>query len=265
MKYALVTGASGGMGKSAVRRLTETGYTVFALDILLSGSPENVIGIETDITDIKSVEHALSVVSSHTNRLDVCLHFAGVYMLDSLFEMPQADFLRIMNVNVTGAFNVNRVFAPLFKSGTRIVILTSELAPLKPLPFTGVYAVTKSALDKYAYSLRMEAQLSGIHVSVLRAGAVDTGMLDVSTRALDAFTSNTKAYAFSAKRFRDIVNRVEARKISPDRIAGKVCAILSKRNPRFSYSINRNPLLLILNALPERFQFFVIRRILSAK
>lgn len=265
MKYALVTGAFGGMGKSAVRRLAEKGYTVFALDIALSGSPQNVIGIETDITDINSVEHAFSIVTSITDRLDVCLHFAGVYMLDSLIEMPQADFLRIMNVNIVGAFNVNRVFAPLFKTGTRIVILTSELAPLKPLPFTGIYAVTKSALDKYAYSLRMEAQLSGIHVSVLRAGAVDTGMLDVSTRALDAFTANTKAYTLGAKRFRDIVNRVESRKIAPDRIAQKVCEILAKRNPRFSYSINRNPLLLILNALPERMQFFIIRRILSAK
>ena len=265
MKYALVTGAFGGMGKSAVKRLSEENYTVFALDIACGESYENVIGIETDITDQKSVENALAIVSSYTDRLDVCLHFAGVYMLHSLLEMPQADFLRIMNVNVTGAFNVNRAFSPLFKKGTRIVILTSELAPLKPLPFTGIYAVTKSTLDKYAYSLRMEAQLSGIHVSVLRAGAVDTGMLDVSTRALDAFTSNTTAYAFSAKRFRDIVNRVESRKITPDRIAEKICAIVSKRKPRFSYSINRNPLLLILNALPERFQFFVIRRILSVK
>ena len=265
MKYALVTGAFGGMGKSAVKRLSEENYTVFALDIACGESYENVIGIETDITDQKSVENAFSVISSYTDRLDACLHFAGVYMLNSLLEMPQADFLRIMNVNVIGVFNVNRVFAPLFKTGTRIVILTSELAPLKPLPFTGIYAVTKSALDKYAYSLRMEAQLSGIHVSVLRAGAVDTGMLDVSTRALDAFCKNTKTYALGAKRFKDIVNRVESRKITPDRIAEKICAILSKRNPRFSYSVNRNPLLLLLNARPERMQFWIIRRILLSK
>ncbi len=265
MKYALVTGAFGGMGKSAVKRLAEEGYTVFALDIVCGACNENVIGIETDITDQESVERALAIVSSRTDRLDACVHFAGVYMLNSLIEMPQADFLRIMNVNIVGAFNVNRVFADLFKKGTRIVILTSELAPLKPLPFTGVYAITKSALDKYAYSLRMEAQLLNIHVSVLRAGAVDTGMLGVSTRALDQFTANTKTYALGAKRFRDIVNRVENRKIAPDRIAQKVCEILSKRNPRFAYSVNRNPLLLLLNALPERLQFFVIRRILSSK
>ena len=97
MKYALVTGAFGGMGKSAVKRLSEENYTVFALDIACGESYENVIGIETDITDQKSVENAFSVISSITDRLDVCLHFAGVYMMNSLLEMPQADFLRIMN------------------------------------------------------------------------------------------------------------------------------------------------------------------------
>ncbi|MBQ6715882.1 MAG: SDR family NAD(P)-dependent oxidoreductase [Clostridia bacterium] len=265
MKYALVTGAFGGMGKSAVKRLAEKGYTVFALDIVLSESPKNIIGIETDITDQKSVENALTTVSSYTDRLDACLHFAGVYMLNSLLEMTEDDFSKILNVNITGAFNVNRVFAPLFRRGTKIVILTSELAPLKPLPFTGIYAVTKSALDKYAYSLRMEAQLLGVSVSVLRAGAVDTGMLDVSTRALDAFCKNTKTYALGAQRFKDIVNRVEGRKVSPEQIADKMCSILSKRNPRFSYSVNRNPLLLLLNTLPERMQFWIIRRILLSK
>ena len=265
MKYALVTGAFGGMGKSAVKRLTEDGYTVFALDIAAGQSCKNVIAIETDITDPESIDRALKIVSTYTDRLDACVHFAGLYMLNSLIEMTQEDFQRIMNVNLFGAFSVNRTFAHLFRKGTRIVILTSELAPLKPLPFTGIYAVTKSALDKYAYSLRMEAQLLGIHVSVLRAGAVDTGMLDVSTRALDAFTQNTQAYTLGAKRFKDIVNRVESRKITPDRIARKVCAILSKRKPRFSYSVNRNPLLLLLNALPERMQFFIIRLILSSK
>ena len=48
---------------------------------------------------------------------------------------------------------------PLLKKGSKIIITTSELAPLDPVPFTGSYAVTKGALDKYAYSLRMELQL----------------------------------------------------------------------------------------------------------
>ena len=140
---------------------------------------------------------------------------------------------------------------------------TSELAPLDPLPFTGLYAVTKGALDKYAYSLRMELQLLGISVSVLRAGAVSTGMLGVSTDALDRFCEKTATYQCNAARFKKIVNGVEAKSVSPEKIAKKVGKILRKKKPKFVYSVNRNKLLLLLNALPKGLQCFAIRKILK--
>jgi short-subunit dehydrogenase len=126
-----------------------------------------------------------------------------------------------------------------------------------------VYAVSKAALDKYAYSLRMELQLKGIKVSVIRAGAVSTGMLGVSTAALDRFCETTQLYSCNAARFKRIVDGVEARNIKPEKVAKKVTRILKKRSPGFAYSINRNPLLLILNALPRRIQFFVIKQVLK--
>ena len=178
-------------------------------------------------------------------------------------EMENERFERIFRVNTFGAHLVNRAFLPLLKSGSRIIITTSELAPLDPLPFTGIYAVTKSALDKYAYSLRMELQLLGIDVCVLRAGAVATDMLGVSTSALDSFCENTRLYAVSADRFKRIVAGVEARNIPPERIAEKALSLLKKKKTRFAYAINRNPLLLMLNALPKRAQLFIIKQILK--
>ena len=142
---------------------------------------------------------------------------------------------------------------------------TSELAPLDPLPFTGLYAVTKGALDKYAYSLRMELQLLGVSVSVLRAGAVSTGMLGVSTSALEKFCENTKIYTCNAVRFKQIVENVEAKNIPPIKIAEKMMKILQSKKPKFAYAINRNKLLLLLNALPKRMQFAVIKKILKEK
>ena len=162
-----------------------------------------------------------------------------------------------------GVFLINKTFLPLLKKGSKILITTSELAPLDPLPFTGIYAVSKAALDKYAYSLRMELQLLGISVSVLRAGAVKTDMLGASTTALDRFCKKTELYSCNAKRFKRIVEGVEARNIEPQRIAKKAYRVLGKRSPAFAYSINRNPLLLLLNALPKRLQLFIIRMILK--
>ncbi len=263
MRSVLITGAYGGMGRAAATLLRDRGYRVFALDLKVGEPCNNIIPICADITSESSVKEAFQKVKSGTDSLFAILHFAGIYMLDSMIEMENADFRRMFDVNLHGAFLVNKTFFPLLEKGSRILITTSELAPLDPLPFTGVYAVTKKALDGYAYSLAMELQLLGIRVSVLRAGAVETGMLGASTDALDRFCEKTELYSCNAKRFKAIVNRVEARCIKPEKLAKKAEKIIRKRKPAFSYAINRNPLLLMLNALPKRLQLFAIRKVLK--
>ena len=262
-KYVLITGAYGGMGRAAAELLRSRGFCVLAMDRKTGAPEENIIPIEADVTSEESVASAFETVRAYTERLDAIVHFAGVYMLDSLFEMPAEAFRKICDVNLFGAYLVNKTFLPMLGKGSRILITTSELAPLDPLPFTGVYAVTKAALDKYAYSLRMEAQLLGIDVCVLRAGAVATDMLGASTTALDRFCEGTKLYTCNAARFKKIVESVEARSIAPEKIAEKAAKILGRKRTRFAYSINRNPLLLMLNAMPKRFQLRVIKQVLK--
>ncbi len=265
MKYALVTGARGGMGKSVCRLLANEGYSVFTLDISAPEETENgVIPLQADVTDEESVKRAYEKVRTQAQGLDAIIHLAGIYSLDSLVEMPCDTFSRAFRVNVGGAFLVNRTFLPMLSCGARIVVVTSELAVRDPLPFTGIYGITKTALDKYAYSLRMELQLLGIQVSVLRAGAVDTGMLGSSTLQLDEFTKNTKLYKCNAARFKEIVDKVESRKIPPEKLARKIDAILKKKRPRFAYSINRNKLLILLDLLPQRARFAIIKKVLKS-
>ncbi len=251
------------MGKATAKLFASEGYTVLALDKSAPEADENIIPIQADVTDEESVRLAFEKIREITDGIFAIIHFAGIYMLDSLVEMEAEAYDRIFDVNVRGVYLINKIFLPLLSEGSRIVITTSELAPLDPLPFTGIYAITKAALDKYAYSLRMELQLLGIHVSVLRAGAVDTKMLGASTDALDRFCSKTALYSCNAKRFKAIVENVEARHIPPEKIAKKARAIALKKKPRFAYAINRNPLLLMLNILPPRVQFFIIGMILK--
>ena len=263
MRYILVTGAYGGMGKKTVEALKQQGFGVIALDQKVGAAEEGVFPLQADLTDEASVLRAFGAVKEITEELYAIIHFAGIYLLDSMVEIDSERFIRAFQVNLFAAFLVNKTFLPLLRPGSRIVITTSELAPLDPLPFTGIYAVTKGALDRYAYSLRMELQLLGISVCVLRAGAVDTGMLGVSTDALDRFCEHTRLYSCNAERFRRIVGRVEARKVPPEAIARKMLGILSSRHPGFVHTINRNPLLLLLNMLPKRLQLWAIRQVLK--
>lgn len=263
MKYVLVTGACGGMGRSTVTALRKAGYGVFALDVTECGAEDGVIPIAADVTDEKAVLRAAEKVGEVTDELFAIVHFAGVYALDSFVEMPYEKLRKIFDINLFGAMLVNRTFLPFLKRGGKIVMTTSELAPLDPLPFTGIYAVTKAALDKYAYSLAMELQLLGISVSVIRAGAVKTGMLGASSSALDRFCASTALYPCNAKRFKKVVDNVEAKCVPPRKIADKAVKILGRKKPKFAYSVNRNPFLLMLNALPAGLQMRIIKGILK--
>jgi hypothetical protein len=88
-------------------------------------------------------------------------------------------------------------------------------------------------------------------------------MLGASTTALDKFCENTNTYKVNADRFRKIVNSVESKSVPPKKIAVKVTKILTSKKPKFAYKINRNKLLLLLDILPTKLQFWVIKKVLE--
>lgn len=259
-KVVIVTGASGGMGKAVINSLINN-YEIFALDIK-DVENEKVNHLYCDVTNENSVKEAFNKVKEKTDEVYAIIHTAGIYDLDSLLEIEEERLLKIFNVNLFGAYRINKTFLPLLKKGSRIVMITSELAPLTPLPFTGIYAITKTSLENYAHSLRVELSLLGVFVSVIRPGAVKTDMIGASTTALDKFCERTKLYPVNAKRFKKIVDSVENKTISPNKIAKKVEKSLKVKKPKLTYNINRNLLLRILSSLPKRLQVYILKQIL---
>ncbi len=262
MKNVIVTGAGGGMGKEICSALCDIGFTVYGIDIGDFECPCHEKH-SCDITDNEAVAETVRTIGEKTGHIFAVVHTAGIYKLNSLVEMTEDEFIRIFNINLGGVYRINREAIKYMDRGSRIVITSSELAPLDPLPFTGIYGITKAALEKYAFSLRMELNLLGISVSVVRPGAVRTSLLGDSTRELDKFTENTNLYKYNANRFKRIVNSVESRSVHPQKIAKKVTRALVCRNPRLVYPINRNPLLILLSALPDRLQIWIIGLILK--
>ena len=266
MEYILLTGASGGMGLATAKKLSSCGYHVLGLDIK---EPNEEIPhftfFKTNLRDMDSIQSTFKEIQKLTTSITSIISMVGIYDLNSLIEMKEEDFIRIFDINVFAIYRLNKTFLPLLKEKGKIIIVSSELAPLDPLPFTGIYAITKATIEKYAYSLRMELQLLNKQVVVIRPGAVNTSLLDVSTTRINKFSEETELYKYNAKKFQDITNKVEARKIPPEKIADLTIKILNKKRPKYTYKINRNPLLLLLNLLPQRLQNYIIRRILLSK
>lgn len=153
MKYIVISGSSGGMGLQTVKKFTSDGYFVFGLDIKESNQEiDNFKFIKTNLREESSVINAFNEVSKITKELTAIINMAGIYDLNSLVEMSEADFIKIFDINVFSTYRLNKIFLPLLIEKGKIIITSSELAPLDPLPFTGIYGITKSTIEKYAYS-----------------------------------------------------------------------------------------------------------------
>ena len=266
MKSIIISGVSGGMGFATAKHLTELGYQVYGLDIKEpTESLDRFRYIQTDLRSLDSVTKAYEVIREQAHEIEAIISMAGIYDLNSLIEMSEEDFIRIFDINVFAVYRLNKVFLPLLGENGKVIMVSSELAPLDPLPFNGIYSITKSTIEKYAFSLRMELQLLHKQVVVIRPGAVNTSLLDVSTTRIERFSKNTTLYPHNAARFQRITQRVESRKIPSEKIAKLVEKILNKKRPKYVYKINRNPLLLILNALPDRLQNWIIKQVLVRK
>ena len=265
MKYALITGGASGMGRATAIKLASNGYYVFSCDIKKNEQNiENIQEILVDVRDMSSIEKAYSVVSKVTDKLDAVINFAGIIMMNSLIEISEEDFIRIFDINVFGAYRVNKVFFPLVKNGGgKVVITTSELAKNKILPFNAIYSISKKSLDAYAQGLTMELGILGIPVVTIRPGAVETPIIKDSTREMEALDENTEYYKNTISKFRHIVDKEQGSTISPNKIADMVYRILQKKNPKHIYTKNASIKLKLLNLVPAKTQVKLFKMILK--
>ena len=124
MNYVVITGSARGMGRSTALKLAQNGYYVFSLDINKNQEEiENVEQIIVDVTNMESVVSAFNYISSKTDKLSAVINFAGIIMMNSLIEISEEDFVRIFNINLFGAYRINKTFFPLVKNGNGKIII----------------------------------------------------------------------------------------------------------------------------------------------
>ena len=259
----LITGAASGIGRAVADRFLLNGHRVYGIDIIAAKEQKNYLGFTADITD----EHALHTVSDYFRengiRLDAVLNVAGIHMMASLVENDYGAMKKVVDVNLTGTMLVNRVFHEHLAENGRIVIVTSEVASFDPMPFNGLYNVTKTALDCYAQALRQELNLIGQRVVTIRPGAVDTALSSRSMQDTQKLADSTVLYRKQADRFARIAARFMGTPITPDTLAQLIYKAVTSPRPRLTYQKHRNPGLVLLNLLPKRLQCAVIKRLLN--
>lgn len=212
-----VTGSSSGFGRLIVETLARQKYTVFAGMRAVAGKNASVAAelraladrehlalqiTEIDITDDGSVEQAITSLIGIAGRLDVVVNNAGIAYMGPLeaFTLKQAQ--QQFDTNVFGVLRVNRAALPqMRRQGSGLLLHIGSIAGRLALPFQGLYAATKFALEALTESYRAELAPFGIDAVLVEPGtyptpietrqqrAADTERAALYQAALDAFTT----------------------------------------------------------------------------
>lgn len=259
----LITGAASGIGGSITERFLAEGHRVFALDIKEIPERENLTSRRVDVTDFTAVSAFASELSDMGVTLDVIISAAGIHAMTSLVEDDIESMKKLLDVNLVGCMQLVRAMHPYLAKDGRIIIITSEVAGFDPMPFNGLYSMSKTALESYAQALRQELNLIGQKVITIRPGAVKTPLADGSVKATKALAERTKLYQKGAKRFSSIASKFMGTPIEPKKLASLVYKASTARRPRLVYKKHQNLGLVLLNILPLRLQCAIIKLLLN--
>ena len=262
MQYVLITGASSGIGKSLKDIFLQNNYHVIALDIKEIDPQDNLDSFICDITNKESLQNVKNTLDKQNIKLDYIINVAGIHMMASLVESPLEQMQRLININLNGTMSVNRIFHSLLKEKGRIIIITSEVASFDPMPFNGLYNVSKTALDTYAQALRQELNLLNQKVITFRPGAVKTPLCDSSLTGTQNLVDSAILYKKQAGKFLKLVTMFMGKPLSPTKMAKFIYKKSIKKHPKLIYKKHQNIGLVLLSILPKRWQCAIIKGIL---
>ncbi|PHQ67491.1 MAG: short chain dehydrogenase [Robiginitomaculum sp.] len=183
-KTALVTGASGGLGRSLCLHLAAAGVNIIAFDKDekalerlerdLRATPISFKTVVGDITLDAGIAAVKQVVESEFGRLDMLIHNAGVTHFSQFSDSGASVTRRVMDINFMGAVVLTDAVLPLIRKSHGSIVAMSSVAGFAPLFARTGYSASKHAMHGFFESLRGELLDDDVHVMMVCPSFIDT-------------------------------------------------------------------------------------------
>jgi uncharacterized protein len=183
--FAVVTGASSGIGLALAHEFARNGYDLLitaegaVLEDVAAELRTDGVSVHTlraDLSTYDGVEMLWSEVLAYGQPVDAIAINAGVGVSgDFARETNLADELRMVGLNVNSVIHLaKRVLGTMIKRGEGKILFTSSIVATSPAPYLAVYAATKAFVLSFAEGIRHELQDTNITITALMPGATDT-------------------------------------------------------------------------------------------
>src|SRR3954470_8441115 len=193
-KVCLVTGGGSGIGRATCERLVTEGGRVVVADLnaehgkavaaLLNagdgrsgaGGGDRAVFVRCDVGDPAQVRAAVDAAVARWGRLDVLVNDAAMMTFQPVVDLPEADWDRVLAVNLRSVFLFSKYAVPHMPPGGAIVNVSSVHAH-ESEPGVAPYAASKGAMEAFARCLALECESRKVRVNCVAPGAVNTPML----------------------------------------------------------------------------------------
>ena len=216
---AIVTGGASGIGLATAVALADRGARVAVLDLAPDGVPDALIGVVADVTDRASVQSAVAAVAERFGGIDIVVNNAGISAVGTVEENDDAEWARVLDVNVVGMARVAAASLPwLRRSRAAAIVNVCSVAALSGVPQRAAYSASKGAVLSLTFGMAADHVREGIRVNCVSPGTVATPFVD---RMLQGFDDPVRERAALDAR------QATGRMVSSEEVAGAILYLAS--------------------------------------
>lgn len=173
---AIVTGAGRGIGRAIARELAHEAW-VAGLDLEFPGDEASTLSLVVDVTSRRAVNEAVQHVAKEREGIDWLVTAAGIIRDRVSWKMTDAEWDRVIAVNLTGSFNVARAATPFLRQSSRgRIVFIGSINGIRGKFGQANYSASKAGLVGLGRSLGLELARDHVTVNVITPGFIQTDM-----------------------------------------------------------------------------------------
>ncbi|MBW4459974.1 MAG: SDR family oxidoreductase [Nodosilinea sp. WJT8-NPBG4] len=263
----IITGCSSGIGKALCQAFHRRGCRVVAtarrLEAMDDLEAQGMLTLPLDVTDSAAMKSVVDTVLAQVGRIDILVNNAGFGQFGPLMDLSAAQLQAQFHTNVLAPFELVQQVAPAMKeqrSGT--IVNIGSISGFVTTPFAGAYSASKAALHSLSEALRMELAPFGIHMVIVKPGAIQSNFGQAAVQELTGVLSPDSWYAPLESMIQARANLSQSNATPAHDFAEQLVAAVMRPHPPMTVRLGKKSrwLPLLKQLLPPKLMDFLLKR-----